>query len=77
MAPTAENVLNAALALPDADRLELIEDLIDSVESGDCPPFDESWREVILRRSAELAAGDVSSIPWEEVKRRARKAAGG
>ena len=77
MAPTAEHVLTAALELPDADRIELIEALIDSVESPDRPPFDESWREVIRRRSAELASGSVAPVPWAEVKRRAREAAGG
>jgi putative addiction module component (TIGR02574 family) len=77
MALTAEQVLTAALELPDADRLELIEALIESVQSPDFPPFDESWREVIRRRSAELASGAVAPVPWSEVKRRAREAAGG
>lgn len=77
MSLTAEQVLTAALALPDAARLELIEALIDSVEPADSPPFDESWREVIRRRSDELAAGSVAAVPWAEVKRRAREAAGG
>lgn len=77
MATTAEQVLNAALELSDADRIELIEALIDSVESPDRAPFDESWREVIGRRSAELASGSVVAVPWAEVKRRARESAGG
>ncbi len=77
MTPTAEQVLTAALQLPDVDRLELIEALIDSVESPHRPPFDESWREVIRRRSAELDSGGVAPVPWAEVKRRAREAADG
>ena len=51
MTQTAEQLLISALELPDADRLELIEALIDSVDSPDRPPFDESWREVIRKRS--------------------------
>ena len=77
MSMTAEQVLTAALELPDADRLELIEALIGSVEGSDRSPFDESWREVIRRRSAELASGGITPAPWAEVKRRAREAAGG
>jgi putative addiction module component (TIGR02574 family) len=77
MGLNADQVLTAALALPDAARLELIEALIDSVQPPDGPPFDESWREVIRRRSAELDAGTVATVPWAEVKRRAREAAGG
>lgn len=74
---TAEQVLTAALELPDADRLELIEALIDSVQPPELPPFDESWRAVIRRRAGELASGSVAAVPWAEVRRRAREAAGG
>ena len=74
---TAEQVLDAALELADADRLELIEALIDSVQAPGHPPFDESWLEVIRRRSAELASGSIATVPWAEVKRQAREAAGG
>lgn len=77
MSPDAEHVLSTALELPDEERFELIEALIVSVQSPDQPPFDDSWREVIRRRSAELASGLVIPVPWEEVKRRAREAAGG
>jgi putative addiction module component (TIGR02574 family) len=69
MNQTAEQVLTAALGLPDDDRLELIEALIHSFQPADRPPFDESWREVVRRRSAELSAGVVTSVPWSEVKR--------
>ncbi|MBI1915284.1 MAG: addiction module protein [Planctomycetes bacterium] len=68
MNPTAEQLLTAALALPNDDRLELAEALIVSVQPGDRPPFDESWREVIRRRSAELREGKVVPVPWSEVK---------
>jgi putative addiction module component (TIGR02574 family) len=77
MSLTAEQVLDAALELGDADRLALIEALIDSVQPLGHPPFDESWREVIRRRSAELVSGRVAAVPWAEVKRQAREAAGG
>jgi putative addiction module component (TIGR02574 family) len=77
MNATAEQLLNAALALPDDDRLEFAEALIASFQPSDRPPFDESWREVIRRRSAELRSGQVTAIPWEEVKRQAREKTGG
>lgn len=77
MSTAVEQVLTAALDLPEADRLELVEALVVSLQPSDRPPFDESWREVIRRRSAELAAGRVTPVPWAEVKRQAREAAGG
>jgi putative addiction module component (TIGR02574 family) len=77
MNQTAEQVLTAALGLPDDDRLELVEALIFSLQSEDRPPFDDSWREVVRRRSAELSAGVVTPVPWAEVKRQAGEALGG
>ena len=77
MSLTAEQLLDAALALPEEDRLELAEALVASLQPADRPPLDESWREVIRRRSAELRSGAVVGVPWEEVKRLAREKAGG
>ena len=77
MSPATEQLFDAALALPDEDRLELVEALLASLQSEDRPPFDESWREVIRRRSAELQSGQVVPIPWDEVKRRGREDPGG
>ena len=77
MNAVAEQMLTAALNLPDDERLEFVEALIVSFQTADGSPFDESWREIIRRRSAELRSGRVSSIPWADVKRQAREAAGG
>ncbi len=74
---SAEEVFDAALALPEGERVELVEALIASLQPADRPPFDESWREVIRRRSSELRSGLVTPVPWEEVKRQAREKAGG
>ncbi len=68
---SAEQLLEAALALPDDERLELVEALAASLQPEDRVPFDESWHEVIQRRSAELRTGAVQPVPWSEVKTRA------
>ena len=72
-----EQLLNAALALPAEDRLQVVEAFIVSLQPSDKPPFDDSWREIIQRRSAELKSGKVTPIPWDEVKRQARENARG
>jgi len=77
MSPTSENLLEAALALPDEERLEFTEALAASLRPEDQLPFDESWRPVIKRRSAELRSGTVTPVPWEDVKRIAREKLGG
>jgi len=77
MNANAQEILAAALNLSDDDRLEVVEALVVSFQTEGGPPFDESWREVIQRRTAELQSGQVTSIPWSEVKRTAREAVGG
>jgi putative addiction module component (TIGR02574 family) len=77
MDSATEQLFEVALALPDCDRVELVEALIASLQPDDRPPFDESWREVIQRRTNELRSGQVTPIPWAEVKRQAREKAGG
>ncbi|MFO0927366.1 MAG: addiction module protein [Gemmataceae bacterium] len=69
MLPTTEQLLHTALALPPDERALLIESLLAAEES---PPFDDSWREVVQRRSAELDSGTVQPIPWSEVRGRLR-----
>ncbi len=77
MNATTEQLLEAILALPHEDRFEIVEAVLASLQSSDQSPLDESWREVIRRRSTELRSGQVVGIPWEEVKRRAREKTGG
>jgi putative addiction module component (TIGR02574 family) len=77
MNAAVERLLADALGLPDDDRMELVEALIVSIHSPDSPPFDESWREVVARRSEELTSGRVAPIPWSEVKRQGRELSGG
>jgi putative addiction module component (TIGR02574 family) len=76
MSLTADEVMDPALALPGEKRLELAETLLASLDSADRPAMDESWRAVIRRHSAELRAGQVVGVPWEEVKHRAQEQAG-
>jgi putative addiction module component (TIGR02574 family) len=73
MNASMDQLLTAALALPDADRVEFVEALLASLQPHDRPPFDESWRPVIERRSKELESGMALSIPWEDVKKHARE----
>jgi putative addiction module component (TIGR02574 family) len=72
MSPTTEQLLSDAMALPEDDRLQLVEALIASLQPTHRPPFDESWRDVIERRSEELRTGKVKPLSWPEVKQQAR-----
>lgn len=50
------------------DRLQLIEALWDTVPSDSLPPLSPEWLAEIKDRCAELDAGKVKGIPWEEVR---------
>jgi putative addiction module component (TIGR02574 family) len=75
MSQGVEQILEAALALPDDDQLQLVDALLAAVDERGLRPFDDSWLAEIQRRSAEFDAGTVKPIPWAEVKERARREA--
>jgi putative addiction module component (TIGR02574 family) len=75
MKQAVERVLQAALKLPDEDQLQLLSALTAAAEERGLRPFDDSRLEEVRRRSAEYDAGAVQSIPWSEVKERARQRA--
>jgi putative addiction module component (TIGR02574 family) len=66
-----DQVLQAALSLPEDDRVHLVDALIASFESADSAPFDDAWLQEIGRRTAEYEAGLVQLVPWDEVKKQA------
>lgn len=73
MSPVTERVLDAALALPEAERFELVEALLASQARSDELPFDPAWLSEIQRRSAELESGAVQAAPWSIVRERVRQ----
>ena len=70
MTPTFDSLSAQALALPAEQRLELAQRLWQSVE----PPADEDEElfAEIARRDAEVDAGKVAPIPFEQAIREIR-----
>jgi putative addiction module component (TIGR02574 family) len=64
-----ESILKAALALPEAERIFLIDDLMESLPPDTGPLSDEEMLAELERRHAEVEQGLVKPIPWEEVRR--------
>ncbi|HTU23502.1 MAG TPA: addiction module protein [Gemmataceae bacterium] len=64
-----ESILKAALALPEAERVFLIDELMDSLPPDTGPLSDEEMLAELERRHAEYEKDPSSTIPWEEVKR--------
>jgi putative addiction module component (TIGR02574 family) len=75
MIQAVDQLLQAALRLPDEEQLQLVSALLAAVEERGLRPFDDAWLEEARRRSAEYDAGAVRPVPWAEVKERARQKA--
>jgi putative addiction module component (TIGR02574 family) len=71
-----QQVLHAALALPEGDRAQLLDALLESFTSGNSPPLSDEWRVEIERRSKELEEGTARLTPWSEVRQQAREQQG-
>ena len=65
-----KDIFRDAADLPERDRATLAGLLIESLEGEPDPDIEAAWAAEIERRVAELDAGAVRTIPWEEVRRR-------
>ncbi len=73
MNSTLEQVRQAALALPEEERVQLVDALIATLKPENAAPLDDAWLAEVERRSEEFDAGGVTTFSWEEVKDRARQ----
>lgn len=69
---TYEEVLQTARSLNEPERVRLVDELLGTLSPSEAAPLDDAWLAEIDRRSAELDSGAVQTIPWSEVRRRAK-----
>ena len=73
MTRPAKEIVNAAIKLAESDRLQIVEELLASLEPRSDEDVDAAWAAEVKRRSREIKNGIVRPIPWSEVKSQARK----
>jgi putative addiction module component (TIGR02574 family) len=73
MSLTLDEVLEAAMALPEADRAVVAVRLQESLEGFASPEIAAAWDAEIARRIKEADEGTEPSIPMEEVDRLLRE----
>lgn len=65
-------LLEKALRLPEADRAELVGELLHSLQpAADAvseAEVEDAWRREVAARVAELDSGEVETVPWEEIR---------
>jgi hypothetical protein len=71
MSPATEQILQAAMALPETERWELVSALLAEDPPAEWASPDLAYFAEIRRRSAEIDAGSVESSPWSVVRERA------
>ncbi len=70
MSRTFTDVWKEAADLSEQDRAALAGLLIESLESEPDRDVEAAWGAEIEKRIAELDAGSVETIPWEQVRQR-------
>lgn len=73
---TYETVLADAARLPVEDRIQLIDDLWDTLPSDALPPLSDAWVAEIQRRSSDYDAGSTETVSWEQVRAEALRRVG-
>jgi putative addiction module component (TIGR02574 family) len=64
-----QEVLQAALSLPESDRAEIAASLIHSLDTETDADADAAWAEEIRRRLDAIDKGEVQLVPWDDVMR--------
>ncbi|MBI2477524.1 MAG: addiction module protein [Planctomycetia bacterium] len=67
------HALEIATALPEAERVQLVDALIDSLAPADAVPLSDAWLTEIDRRSIAYDAGGLTTAPWQTVRDRVRQ----
>lgn len=71
---TSDRITSEALSLPAADRLEVIEQLWESLAADPTAlELTPLQREELDRRIAEMESNPAAAIPWQDVKAESRK----
>jgi putative addiction module component (TIGR02574 family) len=66
MSSTADKLVSEIRALPDAEKLRLIEEILTDLDKPD-PEIDGIWAEEARKRWAAYKAGRIPTVSYEDV----------
>ncbi len=72
MTAKTREILQQALQLPAAEKARLVDELLSSLDKPD-GALDELWRKEVEDRIRAHAAGELRSVPLEQVLKKYRK----
>lgn len=70
MSALVEEVVRQALDLKEEERAEVAARILDSLETKGTDEADAAWEAEIERRGAEMEAGTVAGVSWEDLQDR-------
>ena len=70
MTRSARELFEEAMRLDPEERATLMRLLVDTLDAESDEGVEDAWRVEIERRMAELDAGAVQTVPWEELRAR-------
>jgi putative addiction module component (TIGR02574 family) len=73
MTQAAKKIVSAAIQLSESDRVQIVEELLASLEPASDEDVDAAWVAEVERRSTEIKERTVRTIPWDKVKSRVRE----
>ena len=68
MNPKLKELFREAAELSDNDRAQLAGMLLESLEDEPDADVEAAWAEEVERRIRQVDAGEVTMIPWEQVR---------
>ena len=69
MKQATKKILDAALELPEKEKIQVVEELLAVIEGETDPGAEAAWADEIARRTHEITQGDVKPVPWSKVKK--------
>jgi len=68
MTRNVARLFDEASQLPESDRADLAARLLESLHGEPDEDVEAAWAEEVERRVRQIEAGEVRTIPWEEVR---------
>jgi putative addiction module component (TIGR02574 family) len=69
MKHTTKKVLEAAMELPEREKIRVVEELLAGLEGEADPEAEAAWTAEIERRTREIERGEVTPVSWSTVRK--------
>jgi putative addiction module component (TIGR02574 family) len=65
---SSEGIIDAALKLPESERVHVVQELIESLSPDAETLMDDEWAAELDRRFSEFERGEADAVSWAELR---------